>query len=170
MKKLIILAIVLLGAGVASAQPRKGATTVGGSISFGTTSVGGNSASSFTLAPSVEYFVSDNLSVGGALTFASNVGSSSWNLGLGASYYMPLAKSLYFSVGGTINFGSVNGGTLFGLSVVPALNYYLTEHFSFSFALGGLTVQSTSNGGTSTTTFGLAVSSFNPSIGIGYTF
>ena len=157
MKKIILTVVALSAFGFANAQNKKesnlgfaeGDVFLSGALTFGSDSkISNYKEDNFVFAPSVGYFVSDNIAVGvnlnvgsGSVQATSASGknkTSTFAAGLAGRYYFTPASQ--FSVFGELaaEYASatdnlavpefkVNG---FGLAVAPGINYHLSNHFS----------------------------------------
>jgi hypothetical protein len=140
MKYLKLTIISILFVGVATAQFSQGSKTLGGGASYSSTTVGdADAVSTLVVAPSVGYFVMDNISANVALTMMK-VGDADATTayGFGARYYM---GSMY---GGGTYYGSTaegddgsltfRGGYLMGLG--DGGNFFLDLYGSYNMGLG----------------------------------
>lgn len=163
MKKIILSIIAVLGLGFANAQETAGEgfsngdAFISGSFNLGSNkySAQGNfKESTFSIAPTVGFFVSQNIALGLGLGFSSSkitkeegddaFKTTTTTIGAyGRYYFTPAAK---FSVFGqlsveyaTTKFNpsdlKVNG---FGLGLSPGVNYFLNRNFAIEASWGAL--------------------------------
>jgi outer membrane protein len=166
MKKIILTVVAIFAFGFANAQENnessegfsKGDVFVTGAFSYGSTNDKNNDekTSSFEIAPQVNYFVTENISLGARIGFASDMtevngtevqDDSSVAFGLlGRYYFTPASKFSLFgqvaaeyatltqNVVGDPEF-KVNG---FGASVGLGLNYFVSSNFSIEASFAAL--------------------------------
>ena len=179
MKKIILTAAAVFAFSFANAQDAKSFGFAKGDI-FGSATVssvsssvsGSDTATSF--APSVGYFVTDDiaLSAGFSTASAGNVKSSDFQLG--AAYVFNAKNQFSTNVSLGLAFGSgTDGGDYkaMGLQLAYGVNYFVSNHFAVRADIAGLRyVSVTPDGGSaiSTTTIGLDMS--NLSLGLVYKF
>ena len=158
MKKIILTVVALSAIGFANAQNKKesnlgfakGDVFVSGALQFGSDSkVFYYKQDSFVFAPSVGYFVSDNIALGvnlnvgsGSVQATSASGkskTSTFAAGLAGRYYFTPASqfSLFGELGaafGTDKFtpviGNVTKENSFVVALAPGLNYFVSKNFS----------------------------------------
>lgn len=146
MKKLILLAAILIGAHTANAQINEGNIMVGGTLAGFNADF--DHSTSLTLSPKAAWFVQDGLAIGGYVNLGFthlNGANTTYNYGLGplARYYFQaekvgnLSKAKFFWEGnvgfeGTsstkkngVGGGSTNG---LGFGVGPGLAYFITPN------------------------------------------
>ena len=169
MKKIILTVAAVFAFGFANAQDKKessegfskGDVFVTGAFSLGSTNDKNTDAktSSFEIAPQVNYFVTENISVGLKVGFASDKADvngvdtqddSSVSFGLAGRYYFtPASKfSLFGELGAeyvstTDNLSTpefkVNG---FGAGLGLGMNYFVSSNFSLEAGVGVLNYMS----------------------------
>jgi opacity protein-like surface antigen len=174
MKKVLFSAVALLAFGFVNAQEKsnggfsKGDAFVSGAFGFGSSKTDAVKSSSFTFAPSVGYFVTENIAAGARLGFgsasedvftgASMVENKMSSFGLDAFaryYYTPASQ---FSVFGefAIGMGSEKmtpaGGTsytekTFGVNAGVGVSYFLNSNFAMEATWAGLGYNTNDNGG-----------------------
>lgn len=141
MKKLILLAITLLGVNVAHAQLQEGNIMVGSEIS--NLNITFNNQTSFQFTPKVAWFIEDGLAVGAygqfGLNHVNGQDGSSYTYGLGpmARYFMSSEKFPGFrqtkffleanagieGANNTVNNSHTNG---LGFGFGPGISYFIT--------------------------------------------
>ena len=150
MKKILISVFALALTLPAFAQPEKGSITVGGSLDF----MSADNLSSFTLAPSVGYFITDNVELGLALKFGSDkfgdLKSSNFGAELYGRYFWSIGDKASFALRGGLGFGSEKEdmefageifdakATTFGINVAPEFWFSITPATSIYASVGSL--------------------------------
>jgi len=204
MKKIILSAAALFVFGFASAQD---ATTTGGgdakgfangdifmsgSIGFSSAKTGDFKTNSFTVAPKVGFFVSENIAIGGALGYTSSkvddgVGEDAENntLSVGAfgRYYTTPASdfSFFAELGFNYNSTTSNDGTGgedfkvngFDVALSPGVSYFISSNFALEASIGALSYETSKpdfDGAEDTNTFGLNLNLTDVMVGLVYKF
>jgi opacity protein-like surface antigen len=198
MKKIIFAAAALFAFGFANAQDTKeesaggmgfanGDVFVSGSIGFSSTSSGDFDSNTFTIAPRVGFFVSDNIAVGARLGYTSNTDFAETKTntfeigGFGRWYATPASQfSLMVELGVDYRSSSVepDGGEEskvngFGIGVRPGISYFLSDNWAMEAMIGELgyeTSKPDADGAESTDTFGLNLNLESISFGVIYKF
>lgn len=146
---------------------------------FGYTSkknAAGGSNSELAIAPSIGYFMKENLALRGTLGIinSSSGGATSSNtfvIGAAVRYYMtPTSKFSLFGQGG-IEFKTNDEGTALVLGVKPGLNYFVAKNFSLEATFGNFGIANTSpkvGDGSTDFEFGIDMSSIG--LGLNYRF
>lgn len=145
MKKIaIILAAALVS--VSAFAQKSGEMYVEGSVSLGLVSASNamtsmgvttkstNTALSLNLAPTVGYFVMDNLAVDAILGLSFSSGSTGLDIMPGAKYFINVAENLYYTPGANIGYSfGFNGdhtNALFKFyAYLGSFEYKVSEHF-----------------------------------------
>ena len=159
MKKVILSVAAVFAFGFANAQETvsegfsKGDVFINGALSFGTSKTGDNKTTGFEVAPSVGYFVTENIAVGVRLGFASDkteeVGEAelkqtTFNVGaFGRYYFTPASKFSFFGELG-VNYGNskIEQGpgeykeNNFGVQVAPGVSYFLSSNIALEASFG----------------------------------
>jgi len=158
MKKIILTVAAVFAFGFANAQDKKasnegfskGDVFVSGALTFGSDSKLSNyKEDSFKFAPSIGYFVTENIALGVNLTLGSgNVQATSasgkdktstFGAGLAGRYYFTPSSqfSLFTELGagfGTVKTTPAGGSSSkvnsFGVAFAPGLNYFVSKNFS----------------------------------------
>jgi len=200
MKKIILTVAAVFAFGFANAQDKKessegfskGDVFVTGAFSLGSTNNKNNDekTSSFEIAPQVNYFVTENISLGLSVGFASDKADvngvdtqddSSVSFGLAGRYYFtPASKFSVFGqlaaeyVSTTDNLSTpefkVNG---FGAGLGLGLNYFVSSNFSIETSLAVLQFASAKadvTGAENVTAFGFGGDWRAVSFGVNYKF
>lgn len=178
MKKIILSLAAVLAFSAANAQDKKegsegfskGDVFVSGAFTFGSRTTGDAKLNAFEIAPSVGYFVSDNIAIGATVGLqslkADNGSSDATNSGttlgaFGRYYFTPAKKfSLYAQLGvGYTSFDEefdAEDGTVYGTSfeskeigfnLGAGFNYFVSSNFSVEAGIGVLAYTSNDNGG-----------------------
>lgn len=196
MKKVLFSTVALLAFGFVNAQEKsnggfsKGDLFASGTVGFGSSKTGDAKSSSFTFAPTLGYFVTENIAVGASLGFGSvsdddGTGedkTSSFSLNAMARYYYNPASQ--FSVFGQLAIGmgsekiepSTGGESkskTFGVSAGVGVNYFLNSNFAIEAGWAGLGYNTNDNGGNGaekTNDFGLNVDLSSVNFGLVYKF
>jgi hypothetical protein len=151
MKKVLFsLAIVTIASLTANAQTDQGTWLLGGSASFSSTSVSGESgsATSISIAPNIGYFFADNFAAGatvafGSQSFTGEPSSSAFAIGPFARYYfLPIGANAKLFGDAGIAFGSTSAGggapsesaTQWHIKAGPA--FFLNEHTALEATVG----------------------------------
>lgn len=208
MKKVILSLAALFAFTVASAQETtsgakgfsNGDIFMTGAVGFGTTSTGDYSTSQFTIAPSVGFFVSDNIAVGVELGYTSAtedneimfmgepvmVEQTTKTLGIGGfgRYYFTPANDFSFFGQLSIAYASstfdsgypgedevkANG---FNIGLAPGISYFISNNFALQASIGVLgytTVKPDYDNAESTDTFELGLDMNDVRFGLVYKF
>ncbi len=158
MKKIILTVVALSAFGFANAQNKKesnlgfaeGDVFLSGALTFGSDSkISNYKEDNFVFAPSVGYFVSDNIAVGvnlnvgsGSVQATSASGknkTSTFAAGLAGRYYFTPASqfTLFAELGAAVGsvkstpaIGTSNKVNDFGVALAPGLNYFVSKNFS----------------------------------------
>ena len=200
MKKIILSALAVCAFTFSNAQETetttetagfaKGDMFISGQVGFGSDSTGDSKDNSFTLAPRVAYFVSENIAVGVKLGYTStksedlgmdDVKTNMLEVGAMARYYFtPAAKfSLFGELGANFNTNKWEQGAAesdsagFGVNVGPGINYFVSNNFAIEAGWGALGYNTNDNGGNgaeSTDSFGLNVNMEAITFGLVYKF
>jgi len=198
MKKIIFTVAAIFAFGFANAQDKKesnegfskGDVFVSGGFGFGSETTGDDKLSSFTFAPAVGFFLTQNLALGARLDFTSgkttdlpnpDIKVNNFNAEVfGRYYFTPASK---FSVFGELAVGIGSNKTeqgpgefksqSFGVNAGAGINYFLSNHWSIEAGWAGLGFSSDDNGGNGaekTNSFGLAVDLSSINFGLNYKF
>ena len=203
MKKLLIVGAVALFASMNAQETEtvgfaKGNTFITGAVGFNSETEGDYKNNTFTVAPSVGYFVSPNIAVGARLGFTSNKESvevanvtfedkeNLFTAGVfGRYYWMPASR---FSIFGELN---ANYGTTkftednspaadvvtkyngFNIGFAPGINYFLSSHFALEATVGVVnysTIKEDVSGAESADNFNIGLNLNNVALGLVYKF
>lgn len=189
-KLLIVFTFLLVQQGIAQIEP--GNIFVGGSFGI---NKGGNSVT-IGINPTVHYFISDNISVGGSVGFNTNrdnpgednfTRTSGFNIRPAARYFKGFGDKLYIYGEAGIGFGTASSSLVtsnnkisgpktsqFGIGLSPGLVYAPTEKIGFDFKFNLLSFNRTNTKietGTTTTSnvnssFAFGLNSLAPSLGV----
>lgn len=199
MKKIILTVAAIFAFGVANAQDKKegssegfakGDVFISGGFGFSSDKTGDEQNSSFTFAPAVGFFVTENIAIGARLGFTTETEENPpldeakttiFNADVfGRYYFTPSSKFSVFgelAVGiGTRKFeqGLIDGDSqTVGANLGAGINYFLSDHWSIEAGWAGLGFQTDDNGGNGaekTTSFGLGVDLSSISFGLNYKF
>ncbi len=198
MKKVLLSAVALLAFGFANAQEEtkgnggfaKGDVFVSGGVGFGSSKTGDAKTSSFTFAPAVGFFVTENIAAGARLDIMS--GSDDDGFGedkfssfgaevFGRYYFTPASQFSVFgelAVGlGSEKFEPAGGGEFksktFGVNAGVGVSYFLNSNFAIEAGWAGLGYNTNDNGGNGaekTNDFGLNVDLSSVNFGLLYKF
>lgn len=181
MKKIFIsMAMLFACAATAFAQPAQGDMMIKGRIGLNVygsvpyeevTGVKYSDATnSILVTPSFEYFLTDNFSVGATIYVGSDwrrgktvydqnksvgrSGSTMFNIGVNANYYIRMTEKLYLSLNGFLGYSNkvnrevenINGnkniqkssGNLAVLSITPTLNYFINNNWMLTASVGNV--------------------------------
>lgn len=194
MKKLLLSAIALVSFVTAQAQEgsfEKGDVFISGSVGFSSTSEGDLTDSSFTIAPRVGFFASENFAIGASLGYTSvkeeffngiDIDEDKANQfdvnAFGRYYFTPTSKFSVFGEGSvgytTIDFDQddvkFNG---FGIEVGAGVNYFISEHFALEAFWGAInyqTLKADVDGAEADNDFGIGVNLDDITLGLVYKF
>jgi len=208
MKKIFLTAAAVFVLSFANAQDKKASSGEGfskgdvfvtGSVGFTSNTnkdylnVGGNYKSSdFNFKPTINYFLTENISLGLGLNFGSGSidatttsGSdktSTVGAGLNGRYYFtPSSKFSVFTQLGfdfatlkmTPNVGTSTKDNSFGVAFAPGISYFVSSNFSIETKIAALSYSSSKGDWTNAenrTTFGLAADWSAVSFGVNYKF
>lgn len=161
MKKVILSVAAVFAFGFANAQETvsegfsKGDVFISGALGFGSTKTGDSKATGFEVAPSVGYFVTENIAVGVRLGFASDktdvvdpiVGELKQTTisagAFGRYYFTPASKFSFF---GELGLGYRNTKSELGpgeiktngfaVQVAPGVSYFLSNNIALEASFG----------------------------------
>ena len=200
MKKIILSIVAICAFTFANAQDKKesglgfskGDVFATGSLSLGSSNNKDTDFKSngFQIAPQVNYFVSENISIGARIGYQTSKGKSvgvtvvdntTFSFGLAGRYYVTPASQ--FSVfaelgadyGSTKNNLTTVGNKINGFNVAfaPGLNYFVSNKFSIEAKLAVLdfnSSKSNATGAKGTSSFGLGLDLSAVSFGVNYKF
>ena len=204
MKKIILTVAAVFALTFANAQDTKESTGEGfsngdlylsGTAGFSSTKQGDFKTDSFTVAPGIGYFISDNLAIEAKLNITSGtdyvdifgdgdlyeVKSSGFGFAAGVKYYWTPASKFSLSLGANVSYDSVKGevtgfpgdstSKIIGINVPLGLNYFVSNDFALTAGWGGFGYSSNDNGGDGaekTTGFNLGLDMSDLSIGLLY--
>jgi hypothetical protein len=193
MKKLLFTTCLFAAMSSAWSQSNEGFNKkdvfVSGSFGFesNTAKVGGisSSSSAFSFSPTIGYFITDNLAIGGGFSFSNEpfdfdgeqIDVTSISARLMSRYYFNPGKKFspfgQVSVGfGTINPELATEGDIntFDLGFSPGINYFLNNHFSVEATIGRIGYSSLSTTGFSQSNIGLNLNLSTIGLGVNYKF
>ncbi|TCD08380.1 porin family protein [Pedobacter frigidisoli] len=200
MKKLLLSIVAVAGLVYgANAQTEKGKIILGGNVGFNSTKVEGAAKSdlSFSVVPSVGYFVSDNFAIGTGVGYTYNKEVSDNNLNQAfkvapfGRYYIGLSDQFKFfgQLSVPMEFGNNkvvdaqgNVGakyattTSIGVNVAPGFAFFPTKRIGIEVSVNGLgynnlKVKNEITGGEATAnSFGLEADTFAPKLGVQFHF
>ena len=203
---MIVSAFALFAIGYVNAQEDKevgkgfanGDLFMSGTVGFSSTKTGDFKSDSFTVAPGIGYFVSDNIAIGASLSYSSGssfeeltgdgayyeVDTNAFGIGAFARYYVTPASE--FSFFGEFSVGystakseikdfsgseyTVNG---FGARLAPGISYFISRNFALEATIGALSYISTKpdiDGAKSTNNFDLNLNLNDVNLGLIYKF
>lgn len=200
MKKLIFAAAALFAFGVSNAQEKEGSSEgfkngdifLSGSFNVGSskyTDAGNYKETSFSVAPRVGFFVTDNIAVGGFLGYSSSkvtptegaddVKVNALSVGAFGRYYAtPASKfSVFGQLGAALT--SVNYDTAdykvngFDIELAPGVSYFLNSNFAIEASWGALsysTAKADTDGAESSNSFNIGLDLENINFGLLYKF
>lgn len=202
MKKLILASAVVLF-GMVSAQESetagfvKGDTFMTGAVGYSNKTTGNAKNNTFTIAPSVGYFVTPNIAIGvrGGYTNSKNTDNianvkiedklDTFRVGaFGRYYYTPAAKFSVFgelnadyanakvtnTVGNVSTSGKANG---FDIGLAPGISYFVSKNFALEATYGLVNYSSVKpdvSGADSTDNFQIGLDLNDLSLGLVYKF
>jgi hypothetical protein len=200
MKKLLLSLVAVAGLVYgANAQTEKGKVILGGNVGFNSTKVEGAAKSdiSFSVIPSVGYFVGNNFAIGTGVgyTYNKQVSDLTQNEAFVVSpfgrYYVGLSDQFKFfgQLSVPMAFGSnkvvaANGDTgakvasttSIGVNVAPGFAFFPTKRIGIEVSVNGLgytnfTAKNEANGAKlKTNSFGLEADTFAPKLGVMFHF
>ena len=202
MKKIILTVAAICAFGFANAQDKKessegfakGDLYLSGTFNFSSEKTGDFKTDSFTVAPGLGYFISDNLAIEGSLGFTSGkdvvdlfndgdlyeVKNSGFGINAGVKYFWTPASKFSLSVGGNISYASVKSevdglgestSKIIGVNIPVGLHYFVSDSFAITTSWGGFGYSSNDNGGDGaekTTGFELGLDMSTVSFGLLY--
>ena len=199
MKKIILSAIAILTIGLANAQSKgtsegfsKGNIFVTGGFSLNnrTDNATDVKTNSFAIAPQVNYFVTENISVGAKVGYGSSVtknatvdlsDQSVLTFGVQGRYYFTPASKFSLFTGLGFDYDSITNNLSnpktkvngFELGLGLGLNYFVSENWGIEATFAGLsygTSKSDATGAKSTDTFSLGANLSAVTFGVNYKF
>ncbi|SMG33231.1 Outer membrane protein beta-barrel domain-containing protein [Marivirga sericea] len=194
MKSKLLILFVLFFSQQAYSQLGSGNILVGGTAQF---QIFENADFQFfTISPNAQYFISENLSVGGALGFTTqrnNLGENDFtrtntlSISPEARYYVDLTENVYLYGAARIGFGfggstfidgndqtEVSDRSVFNLGINPGILYTPGSKIGFNFELNMISFGRTSvtpaigNTTTVSNSLTLGINTFAPTFGIYY--
>lgn len=197
MKKVLLSAVALLAFGFANAQEEKSANGgfskgdvfVSGVVGFGSEKTGDQKDNSFTIAPKVGFFVTENIAVGGKLGYTSSktdngvsdAKNNEFAVGAFGRYYFTPANQFslfaelgvdYMSYDNEYGFAAGKGNG-FGATLGAGLNYFVSSNFSIEAGVAALGFNSTkpdASGADATNTFSFGGDWTAVTFGVNYKF
>lgn len=198
MKKVILSVAAVFAFGFANAQETvsegfaKGDVFISGALGFSSQKQGDAKVTTFEVAPSVGYFVTPNIAIGGRLGFQSvkdetepiEEKTNSFSIGaFGRYYFTPASK---FSLFGELAVDYVSSKTEFdfpgstddkydgfGVQVAPGVSYFLAKNFALEATWGVLGYSSLENdapGSEAQKTFNFSLDTRDIRLGLVYKF
>lgn len=178
MKKIILTLAAVCAVSFANAQDKKessegfgkGDLYLSGTANFSSSKTGDFKSDSFTVAPGLGYFLTENLAIEGSIGFTSGtdnvdffndgdiyeVKTSGLGINAGVRYFWTPASKFSLSVGGNISYASIktdvdgvgdSTSKVIGVNVPVGLNYFVSNNFALTATWGGLGYSSNDNGG-----------------------
>ena len=153
MKKLLMIAAFAGAAFTSSAQFAKGDMFASGSVGYSSSSQGDLKSTTMLVSPGVGYFLTSNLSLGLELGVGSQSSEnasvktdnqSSMTAGVHARYYFTPANKFSFFGNMGVDYMSANDKidkvktTGFGLSVSPAISYFVSDKIAMEASFGSI--------------------------------
>ncbi|MCX2476718.1 outer membrane beta-barrel protein [Pedobacter sp. MC2016-05] len=200
MKKLLLSVVAVAGLVYgANAQTEKGKVILGGNVGFNSTKVEGAAKSdvSFSVVPSVGYFVDNNFAIGTGVGYNYNkqVSENSLNQAFVVApfgrYYVGLSEQFKFfgQLSVPMAFGNnkivndngdtgarVASTTSIGVNIAPGFAFFPTKRIGIEVSVNGLgynnlNVKNEITGGeVSSNSFGLEANTFAPKLGVQFHF
>lgn len=182
MKKIILTAAAVFAFSFANAQDAKsfgfakGDSYGKGSFNSSSLSGGGMSSSSSSFAPSVGYFLTDNIAIaGGFSTSTADGGANESSFGIGAAYVFNAKNQFSTQVSLGLAFGSGNTPVNYKTTVLQlgyGANYFISNHFivSADIAAFSYTSAKADAGGDAVTSTSIGLNMSNISLGLAYKF
>ncbi|RZJ31852.1 MAG: porin family protein [Flavobacterium sp.] len=205
MKKIILSALAICAFGFANAQDKKemseggmgfnnGDIFITGSVGFNSSKTGDAKSNGFDVSPSIGFFVSDNIAVGGRVGYnstttnsgapgADDAKSSTFSIGGFGRYYATPASqfSMFVELGLNYHSTTENAGdgfddvksTGFGIALAPGISYFVSDNWALEASIAALSYNTDKpdfDGAESTNNFGLNVDLSNVSVGVIYKF
>ena len=199
MKKVILSVAAVFAFGFASAQETteggfsKGDLFISGAVGFGSEKTGDAKTNSFEIAPSIGYFVTSNIAIGGRLGYVTSkeedgleTKTNTFSVEAFGRYYMTPASKFSFFGELAVNYGTSkieqenvaplpdsefksNG---FGVQVAPGVSYFLNSNLAIEATFGALKYNTVDpdGEGDSTDTFELGLNLRDINFGIVYKF
>lgn len=176
MKKIILTVAAICAVSFANAQDKtssegfaKGDLYLSGTANFSNSKTGDFKTDSFTVAPGVGYFLTENIAIEGSLGYTSgsefvdvtgdgdflNVDASGFAFSAGARYFFTPATKFSLSIGANVSYGSVKAEAAgfdstvneIGFNIPVGLNYFVSNNFALTAEWGGFRYASNDNGG-----------------------
>jgi len=195
MKKVILTVAAIFAFGFANAQETteggfaNGDVFISGAVGFGSSKTGEAKTNSFEVSPSVGFFVTPNIALGGRIGFSSEkeeegadeLKTTAFTVGVFGRYYVtPASKfSLFGELAVDYGTSKVDDGTNdfkadgFGVQVAPGVSYFLGKNFAIEATWGVLgysTVKPDVEGAESTNNFALGLNLRDINFGLVYKF
>ena len=201
MKKVILSVAAVFAFGFANAQETateggfaQGDLFISGAVGFGSDKTGDVKTNTFEIAPSIGYFVTSNIAVGGRLGYVSTkeedgleTKTNTFSVEAFGRYYMTPDSKFSFFGELAVNYGTSkieeenvfpledseykeNG---FGVQVAPGVSYFLNSNLAIEASFGILgynTVEPDVDGAESTDTFRFGLDMRDINFGIVYKF
>lgn len=200
MKKLLLSIVAVAAfAFTTQAQTEKGTWMLGGNVGFNSTKVSGAKKSdvSFSVVPSVGYFVSNNFAIGTGVGYKYDKAVSDKNLTQSfevapfGRYYVGLSDQFKFfgQLSVPMSFGNLKAldadgnkgaklgtSTNIGVTVAPGFAFFPTKHIGIEVSVNGLEYAHTqfkaegTGAKASANSFGLDANTFAPKLGVMFHF
>lgn len=199
MKKLLLIATVVVFGFTANAQDEnttggfaKGDVYASGTVGFNSAKQDEAKSNAFTFSPSVGYFINDNIALEATLIVGSNKienggpeeKTTSLGGGLGATYFFTPANQFSFTLGAGVSY--VNSKSeidvadtddekvnTFAIAVAPGINYFVSDCIALRASIGALSYASSKadfDGAEALNTFGLNLDLSDINFGVTYKF
>ncbi len=178
MKKITLTIAAVFAFAFANAQDAKptsegfsmGDVYLTGTFQFSSEKTGDFKTDTFTIAPGLGYFLSENLALEGSLAYISGkdmvdvfgdgdfyeVKNSGFGINAGVKYFFTPANKFSLSIGGNVSYISLkneisglgeNESKVIGINVPLGLNYFVSDSFALTSSWGGFGYSSNDNGG-----------------------
>lgn len=194
MKKLLLTSCLFAAITTLSAQSNEGGFNkkdvfISGSFGYESNTVKVDdfsaSTSSFTFAPTIGYFVSDNFAIGAGLTFSNQpidfdgetLDATSFGVRFMGRYYLNPGNKFSTFGQASLAFGSINpelegadNASTLDLGISPGINYFLSEKFSVEATFGRIGYSSLSLDGYTQSNVGINLNLSTIGLGINYKF
>ncbi|WP_373709399.1 porin family protein [Kaistella sp.] len=202
MKKVLVASAIALFAGMNAQETETvgfnmGDTFITGAVGFNSQTTGDVKSNTFTIAPSVGYFVTSNVALGARVGYINSTDKNTvanvelsnevntFAIGaFGRYYWMPASRfsifgelaANYANAKNTVKAGSISTDSKangFNVALAPGINYFLSPNFALEATWGIINYSSVKpdvDGAIATDNFGIGLDLNNISLGLVYKF
>jgi outer membrane protein W len=180
MKKQLLILVLFMGLFTAASYAQDKKMFAGVDLGFSSVE---DVSSSFSIAPSLGYWLSDNMAIVGSVGYnstnfdATDNTASTFGIGASLRYGWHHGDNTFFYLAPYVSFASSDSGvqgeestTHFNVGLTPGFDYMMGDRWSINAEIGLLNFTSTSHAGASSSDFSLGLTMSTISLGLWYHF